>query len=204
MLHFGKKPENQGFELIPCGDYEVFIEQAEERPTKSGRYKLNMRLRIRDDVQQACQNRCLFLDIFQKTPEKLDEMDRQVGGYIYSHLYNLLEVTGILSSGSDFDSMSDVCSLLIGKEIRVTVYHEKGTDGVIREKINPLNGLHASSPNAPVSGGQTLNPAYGRPSAQQKNPAQTSAYAPPPSPSVSESEGLEDFKEIISDGDLPF
>ena len=203
MFNFGKKPEKQEFPLVPCGEYEVFIEQAEERPTKSGRPQLSVRLKIRDDIQQNCQNRTLFLNIFQKTPEKLNDMDRQVGNYNYTHLYHLLDVTGILASGKEFEDMSDICRLLAGRELKVTVHHETW-NGSPSEKIDQLKGVHESNPDAPASGGQALNPAYGRPSAQQKNPAQTSAYAPPPSPSVSESEGLEDFKEIISADDLPF
>ena len=203
MFNFGKKPEKSSFELIPCGDYEVFIEQAEERPTKSGRPQLSIRLKIRDDIQQACQNRCLFLNIFQKTPEKLNDMDRQVGNYNYSHLYHLLDVTGILTSGKEFEDMNDICRLLIGKEIRVTVHHEI-YNGKTSEKIDQLKGVHESDPDTPVSGGQPLAPAYGAPSARQAKTAQPPAYAPP-APSVPPvSSGLDDFKSPADDDDFPF
>ena len=145
-FNFNQKPEQASFELIPCGDYEVFIEQAEERPTSKGRLQLSIRLKIRDDIQQACQNRCLFLNIFQKTPEKLNDMDRQVGNYNYSHLYHLLDVTGILTSGKEFEDMNDICRLLIGKEIRVTVHHEVW-NGKTSEKIDQLRGVHESDPD---------------------------------------------------------
>lgn len=155
-FNFNQKPEQASFELIPCGDYEVFIEQAEERPTKSGRPQLSVRLKIRDDIQQACQNRILFLNIFQKTPEKLNDMDRQVGNYNYSHLYHLLDVTGILTSGNEIEDMNDICRLLIGKEIRVTVHHEI-YNGKTSEKIDQLYGVHESDPDTPIpDGGPSL------------------------------------------------
>lgn len=186
-FNFNQKPENQGFELIPCGDYEVFIEQAEERPTKSGRPQLSIRLKIRDDIQQACQNRYLFLNIFQKTPEKLTDADRQVGNYNYSHLYHLLDVTGILTSGKEFEDMADICRLLIGKELKVTVHHEI-YNGKTSEKIDQLRGVHESDPDEYETAESSLNP----------------AYSAPPAPAVPEDKSLNDFQKIISDDDIPF
>jgi hypothetical protein len=186
MFNFGQKPEQNSFELIPCGDYEVFIEQAEERPTKSGRPQLSIRLKIRDDIQQACQGRILFLNIFQKTPEKLNDMDRQVGNYNYSHLYHLLDVTGILTSGKEFEDMNDICRLLIGKELKVTVHHET-YNGKPSEKIDQLKGVHESDPDYQASSSAPLSPAYDA----------------PPAPAVP-SGGVQDFEEIISDDDIPF
>ena len=184
-FNFNAKPEKSSFELIPCGEYEVFIEQAEERPTKSGRPQLSVRLKIRDDVKQPCQGRILFLNIFQKTPEKLTDADRQVGNYNYSHLYRLLDVTGILHSGKEFESMSDICRLLAGKELRVTVHHET-YNGKTSEKIDQLRGVHESDPDEYETAESSLNP----------------AYAAPPAPSAPES--IADFQEIISDDDIPF
>ena len=203
MFNFGKEPEQRSFDLVPVGNYEVFIERAEERPTSKGRLQLSIMLRIRDDIQQACQNRILFLNIFQKTPEKLTDADRQVGNYNYSHLYHLLDVTGILTSGKEFEDMNDICRLLIGKEIRVTVHHEVW-NGKTSEKIDQLRGVHESEPDIPVSGGQPLTPAYGAPSASQAKTAQPPAYAPP-APSVPPvSSGLDDFKSPADDDDFPF
>jgi len=203
MFNFGKEPEQRSFDLVPVGNYEVFIERAEERPTSKGRLQLSIMLRIRDDIQQACQNRILFLNIFQKTPEKLTDADRQVGNYNYSHLYHLLDVTGILTSGKEFEDMNDICRLLIGKEIRVTVHHEVW-NGKTSEKIDQLRGVHESEPDIPVSGGQPLTPAYGAPSASQAKTAQPPAYAPP-APSVPPvSSGSDDFKPLDDDDDFPF
>lgn|GEM_PF-3564157 len=196
MFNFGKEPEQRSFDLIPVGSYEVFIEHAEERPTSKGRLQLSIRLKIRDDIQQACQNRCLFLNIFQKTPEKLNDMDRQVGNYNYSHLYHLLDVTGILTSGKEFEDMNDICRLLIGKELRVTVHHEVW-NGKKSEKIDQLKGVHESDPCAEDYVSYD-NPDY-------EPPARQAQYSAPPAPAVPlVSGGLDDFKPLDDDDNFPF
>ena len=105
------------------------------------RLQLSVKLRIRDDVPQKCQNRLLFLNIFKKkTP---NELDMQVEGYNYSHLYHLLDVSGLLARGMQFESMSDICHALVGCELRVTVRHET-YKGALQVKIDPENGVQPS------------------------------------------------------------
>ncbi|MDE5768623.1 MAG: DUF669 domain-containing protein [Oscillospiraceae bacterium] len=187
-FNFGNKPEAASFELIPAGDYEVYVEKAEERPTRTGRMQLSIQLRIRDDVEQDCQKRMMFLNIFQKTPEKLTDADRQVENYNYNHLYHLLDVTGILNSGKNFDSMSDICRLLPGRELRVTVHHETW-NGRLQERIDQLKGVHESDPD-------------------YSTPAASSSYSAPsyqpPQPPVNPAPGFDDFEDLPSDDDLPF
>ncbi len=190
-FNFGNKPEAVSFEQIPEGDYEVFVEKAEERPTKTGRMQLSIQLRIRDDVEQACQKRLLFLNIFQKTPEKLTDADRQVENYNYNHLFRLLDVTGILESGKNFDSMADICRLLAGRELRVTVYYENW-NGRLQERIDPLKGVHESDPDysAPAASSSYSAPSYQPPQ-------------PPVNPAPARSD-FDDFQDLPSDDDLPF
>ncbi|MDE5754826.1 MAG: DUF669 domain-containing protein [Oscillospiraceae bacterium] len=190
-FNFSNKPEATSFEQIPEGDYEVFVEKAEERPTKSGRMQLSIQLRIRDDVEQACKKRMLFLNIFQKTPEKLTDADRQVENYNYNHLYHLLDMTGILRSGKSFDSMADICRLLAGCEMRVTVYYENW-NGRLQERIDPLKGVHESDPDYSTP---PASPAYSAPPSYQ-----------PPQPPVNPAPatGFDDFEDLPSDDDLPF
>ncbi|MDE5884872.1 MAG: DUF669 domain-containing protein [Oscillospiraceae bacterium] len=181
-FNFSNKPETVKFELIPAGDYEVYVEKAEELPTRTGRKQLNLQLRIRDDIEQVCQRRMVFLKIYQKTPEKLEERDRQVEGYIYDHLFHLLDVTGILESGKDFASMADICRLLAGRELRVTVHH-KEFNGRTQEEIDQMKGVHKSKTgvNAPPS------------------------YQPPQPPvNPAPATGFDDFEDLPSDDDLPF
>ena len=183
MMNFNAKPEQQAFELIPEGDYEVFVELAEERPTLSGTLSLSVRLKIRDDVQQPCQNRLLFLNIYKKKQPNSDDL--QVDGYNYLHLYHLLDVTGVFSSGKEFDSMTDICRILAGRELRVTVHHEKW-NGKLKERIDQLKGVQESDPD--YSQETVMNPSYS---------------VPPAPPAVSNSSSIDEFEEIIS-GDIPF
>ena len=101
--------------------------------------------------------------------------------------YHLLDVTGILTSGNEIEDMNDICRLLIGKEIRVTVHHET-YNGKTSEKIDQLRGVHESDPDEYETAESSLNP----------------AYSAPPAPAVPEDESLNDFQEIISDDDIPF
>jgi len=141
MFNFNSKPLGGRYDLIPEDDYEVFVESAEERPTNSGRLQLSVKLRIRDDVPQKYQNRLLFLNVFKKkTP---NELDMQVEGYNYSHLYHLLDVSGLLTRDMQFESMSDICRALVGCELRVTVRHET-YKGALQVKIDPENGVQPS------------------------------------------------------------
>lgn len=189
-FNFGNKPEATSFELIPAGDYEVYVEKAEERPTKEGRKQLSLQLRIRDDVEQACQKRMLFLNIYQKKPENLKDKDRQVENYIYDHIYHLLDVTGVLNSGKEFACMADICRLLAGREMRVTVYH-KEWNGRLQERIDPMKGVHESDPD------------YSTPAASSSYSAPS--YQPPQPPiNPAPATGFDDFEDLPSDDDLPF
>ena len=67
-MAFGTNYDNipQGGGLVPEGDYECIITNAEIRQTQHGKYKVGFMLTIRNDIQQDCQNRVLFLDIWRK------------------------------------------------------------------------------------------------------------------------------------------
>lgn len=187
MMNFNSTPEQTSFEMVPEGEYEVFVERAEERPTNNGTLSLSIRLKIRDDIPQPCQNRLLFLNIYKKKQPNNDDL--QVDSYNYMHLYHLLDVTGVFDSGKEFDSMADICRILVGRELRVTVHYEIW-NGTTREKIDQLKGVNESDPDVNCSTvGQNLNPAYDMP------------FAPP---DVSASNSIEDFEEIISNEDVPF
>lgn len=141
MFNFNSRPQKNDYDLIPEGNYETFIESAEEIPLNSGKLQLRIRLKIRDDVPQKYQNRLLFMNIFKKkTP---NDLDLQVEGYNYSHLYHLLDVTGVLQMEMNFETMNDICRALIGRELLVTVHHES-YNGKIQAKIDQLKGVQPS------------------------------------------------------------
>ena len=110
MFNFNSKPLGGRYDLIPEDDYEVFVESAEERPTNSGRLQLSVKLRIRDDVPQKCQNRLLFLDIFKKkTP---NELDMQVEGYFNLYLIGVYLLYNQFKKASGNSRVLFVCSYI--------------------------------------------------------------------------------------------
>lgn len=63
--------EKPKYELIVNGDYEAIIKDCNVKQTNSGLDYLSIEFVIRDDVEQACQNRRLFLSIFRDKDEPL-------------------------------------------------------------------------------------------------------------------------------------
>lgn len=187
-MDFSRKPDKEEFTTVEAGTYEVYIEMAEERPTNSGRKQLSVKLKIRDDVQQKFKNRVLFLNIFQKKPENMKELDKQVGGYIYAHLYQLLDATGLLGQSSDFDSISDICKALRGRELRVVVHHEV-YNGMLRARIDQLKGVLESDADVIYDEETTTEPP---------------AIPTPQANTANSASGDFDNGEELSDEELPF
>ena len=73
-----------GNELVPEGDYECIIVNAEIRKTQNGKYKVAFSLVIRNDVDQECKNRYLFVDVWRK--REPSPSDEQVEGFNFAQL----------------------------------------------------------------------------------------------------------------------
>lgn len=56
----------QDYSLIPQGEYECMIVNTSICVTGSGARRVSIQLVIRNDVQQQCMNRRLYLDIWRK------------------------------------------------------------------------------------------------------------------------------------------
>jgi hypothetical protein len=63
------------FDLLPEGDYEVVLENAEIKETKAGKPYISCCYRVREDVEQGCQGRPIFESIFpdKTNPELFDK-----------------------------------------------------------------------------------------------------------------------------------
>ena len=88
--------------------------------------------------------------------------------------------------------MDDICRLLAGCELRVTVHHETW-NGSPSAKIDQLKGVHESDPIGIIPNKQPQSPAY--------EPAKKFSAPPAPSASIGD---LNDFQTIIDDDDVPF
>lgn len=123
--------------IKPEGDYEVIITSIEERTNRNNKTSLNIRLTIRNDIEeQKYGNACLFYSLWrvkEPTPE-----DLAVGGYKFSFVMGIGKAAK-LPDGKEYKDLEEYCGELIGKCVIAHVVHEIGTDNVTREKVKYLN-----------------------------------------------------------------
>lgn len=104
--------ETNDYELLKEGEYEVVIEKIEKRTTPSGKEKLSITYRVRDDIEQQYKNRVLFEDIWKETanPEY----------YNRRRLNQLIGTQGV-EKGTDLGGIEDVINLLVGAKLIAVV-----------------------------------------------------------------------------------
>lgn len=176
------------YELIPEGEYEVIISKIEEKTSFSGsNTKLNFSLIIRNDVEQECKNRYLFLEIWKK--HNPNGMDRQVNNYNFSHLMNVVKHCGI-PDGTEFETVSDLCKELVNKCMKVSVHHEV-YNSKTSAKIDQLYGLSDTK--------------FPECKHQFKGVQTSDTFVQKPAESfVSQNNSLADFEEVLNLDDIPF
>ena len=90
--------QSEGYSLVPAGEYEVYIDNAEIRTGKtSGKQYISLTFIIRDDIEQQCGGRYIFDSIFEVPTYVKD------GKYITKDKYNEL-------------SQGEKASVIVGKE----------------------------------------------------------------------------------------
>lgn len=220
-MAFGTNYENipQGGGLVPQGNYETVITNAVISQTKNGKYKVSFMLTIRNDIQQDCQNRVLFIDIWKR--REPTPADNQVDGFNFAQLMAVSRAAQI-PSGQSFESLSQFLQALCGRCLIATVKHET-YNGETSAKVDPLGTAPTKFPDCrhvQKQRQQAQNPAYSAPAPRQQRPAQGYAgqpqqgyaqpqqYAQPqgytPAPPPLQNANLSDFEEILQDGQLPF
>lgn len=186
--------ETNDYGLVPAGDYEVIIRNAEARTLNSGKGKLGFSLVIRNDVQQGFQNRYLFLDIWKKLEP--NAQDQQVQGYNFKQLMQLAKSAG-LPDGKAYETVEELCRDLAGRTLRVSVTHDT-YNGRTSEKIDQLRGVKPTQ--FPECRHVMKEKAAPVPSdAPAQKPADT--FVSSAAPALG---NLDDFEEILSDGEVPF
>ena len=153
--------------LVPQGNYETVVTNAEIRQTKNGKYKVGLTLTIRNDIQQDCQNRVLFIDIWRKRePTPADE---QVDGFNFAQLMAVSRAAQI-PSGQSFESLEQFLQALCGRCLIATVKHET-YNGETTAKVDPLGTEPTKFPDCrhvQKQRQQAQNPAYGAPAPRQQ------------------------------------
>ena len=139
--------QESSYGALPEGNYECVIESTQEKATKNGKEALNIRLIVRNDLDNALpetngkyKNRYLFDDHWKR------DID---GRYIY-HMGNLmyvLKAAGI-PEGTAINSMDDLHEILRGKPVKVYTKVEKSDySGEDENTIAPWGYSKSDYPN---------------------------------------------------------
>lgn len=187
----------QDYSPIPQGEYECMIVNTSICVTGSGARRVSIQLVIRNDVQQQCMNRRLYLDIWRK--KEPNENDEQVEGFNFAQLMNVARAARI-PDGTSFETLDQFLETLIGRCIRATVSHREW-NGKVMESVDQLRGIQETRFPECRHKQKTAaqSPAYDTRTVQQRSAAPAAAPAP------QNIGNLSDFEEILgSDGDIPF
>lgn len=233
-MAFGTNYDNipqGGNELIPEGFYECIITNAEIRQTQNGKYKVGFMLTIRNDIQQPCVNRVLFLDIWRK--KEPTPADDQVDGFNFAQLMAVSRAARI-PSGQNFESLEQFLKALTGRLLIAEVKHEE-YNGKPVVRVDSLNTAPTQFPecrHVQKQRPQAQTPAYGSPAPQQNQgyaQRQPQGYAAPPQqyappqgyqqqpiqqgyaqrqqtapPAPQMNLNPDEFEAILADGEVPF
>jgi len=175
------------FDLIPKGEYEVVITKIEERTTQKGATGLNFTLVIRNDVEQKYKNRLIFHTLWKR--REPTQADMSVQGYSFKQVMQLAKAVR-LPSGKSYETVYSLCDELGGRVMRVTVGHRE-YDGRTYEEVK-----YMSESNFPECR-HVFKTAVTSDTVAQR-PAETFANK------ETSSGSMNDYEEILSDGDVPF
>ncbi len=107
--------KGEDFTLVEEGDYEATINKIEIKQTPSGKEKIAIQYRIRDDVEQKAKNRIVFEDIW-KEKDSPEHFNRK-------RLNKLLD-TQELEDGTVFNSITELLNELAGSYLIIHVTTE--------------------------------------------------------------------------------
>ena len=124
-------------ELFPEGDYECIIASAEETSTMNGYTYFSVKLTIRNDVAQNCQNRNFYHAIWERKPEKQTENDKKVGGYSFKQIMNLAQAAG-LPNGKAYETLNDLGADLNNRCVVASIVHSEW-NGKVSAKVKWFN-----------------------------------------------------------------
>lgn len=110
MSYLYSKKEDQ-YSLIAEGEYEVTLEQITEASTMSGKKKLDIAFRLRNDVEQEHQNRVVYEAIWQ---------EKDTNYYNRKRLNQLIGSQEV-EDGTTFNTVQEIIDLLKGAKLVIKV-----------------------------------------------------------------------------------
>lgn len=140
--------EDEQNSLIPEGDYEAKIERIEVKTTSTGKEKLSIMYRIRNDIDgQSYGNKCLFEDIWK---------ERENPAVFNRKRINMLLGTQHLTPGTMFKGIGEVIECLLGS--CVVLHVVQSYDDYREEDVNRI-AWYKRSNQTPKSLGESQSSA---------------------------------------------
>lgn len=182
-----------GSELLPEGLYECVVKSASVNSTQNGTPYFDVRFVIRNDVSQKYQNKYIFHSIWKrKTPS---EADMQLDGYSFKQIMALAKAAKI-PAGKNYANLDEMGKDIEGKPVLVEVYHDT-YNGNTKARVKYVNESKYPDCKHVFKEASSNNQTYA-----QRPQQSFASTAVPAAPTINND--LNDFEEIISDGDLPF
>ncbi|MDE5584624.1 MAG: DUF669 domain-containing protein, partial [Ruminococcus sp.] len=141
----------------------------------------------RNDVEQKCKNRCIFHTLWKR--REPTQADMQVQGYSFRQVMQLAKAVR-LPSGKSYGTVYELCDELGGKIMRVTVGHRE-YNGRTSEEVRYMNESNFPECKHIFKTAVTSDTVAQRPAETFANSG--TSYG-----------DIDDYEEILSDGDLPF
>jgi hypothetical protein len=141
--------KNSAYGLIKAGEYEVMIQEATIKTTPSGKEKISLKYKIREDVEQESKGRIIFEDIWK---------EKDNPQFFNRKRLNLLLRTQDIENGKTYEAITDLLTDLAGSYLilKITVemddYRGEEVNRVIyyRHTHNPSQSVN----NTPLKEGQ--------------------------------------------------
>lgn len=123
---------SEGITIKPEGDYEVIISEIKRKQTPNGAQSVGFKYVVRNDVEQQYKNGYIFHDVWKKKEPNADDLAAE--GYNYAQLMAIAGAAG-LPANADFESFDAFLNALVGKPVKVHLYHEHW-NGKLNERID--------------------------------------------------------------------
>lgn len=127
--------QENSFEAIPTGTYEVLINKAQEQATKNGAESLQLDLLIRNDLDKVpalagtnakYHNRHVFMDNWKR---------KQTNQYDTDSFQYILDAAKV-PEGTVLNSVDDFIKAITGKPVQAYIKNEDNTYNGKTEKVN--------------------------------------------------------------------
>lgn len=125
--------EKDEYELLEEGDYEAVIENLERRTLATGKEKISIQLRIRQDVEQKYKNRVVYDDIWE---------DKENAGFFNKRKINRYLGTQNVQDKQEFDGINAIIDFLKGGNL--VVHITKVFDDYRNKEINNVSYVKKS------------------------------------------------------------